>query len=137
MKNMTIWQRLNTALFVLILLLVIGAGLALWIEHATTLAVQRSEELEAKKERIHFDVTQMSDVVRGLLLDPHPRDDIEGRRREAAEKDLRETDFTTYGRHLGVIRAVKNIQDFAVRTLIPFQNRVVKLADTNAGAAIE
>ncbi|HXU77973.1 MAG TPA: methyl-accepting chemotaxis protein [Methylomirabilota bacterium] len=136
MKNMTIWQRLNTALFVLILLLMAGAAMALWIEHAAARADKRSDELESKKERIHFDVIQMSDAVRGLLLDP--RDEIERKRREVAESDLLNSiDFqSNFGEVRELLRAVKNIQDFTSRVLSPFHNRILKLADTDPKAAM-
>jgi methyl-accepting chemotaxis protein WspA len=134
MKHMTIWQRLNTALLVLVLLLMAGAGLALWIEHASALADQRSAELEANKERIHFDVIQMSDAVRGLLI--APADEIEKKRREVAENDLTKVDFQAkYADQRELARAVKNLQDFATRSLIPFQNRVLKLMETDPEAA--
>ena len=43
MKHMSIWQRLNTALFLLVLLLMIGCGLALSIEVAVTRAERRAQ----------------------------------------------------------------------------------------------
>jgi methyl-accepting chemotaxis protein WspA len=134
MKNMTIWQRMNTALLLLVLLLMAGAGLALWIEHAAAVADQRSAELEANKERIHFDVIQMSDAVRGLLLEP--MDEIEKKRREVTENDLAKVDFQTkYTDQRELARSVKNLQDFATRFLIPFHNRVLKLMETDRAAA--
>ena len=43
MKNMTILQRLNAALLLLILLLVAGVGLALWVERTGSSAIQRTD----------------------------------------------------------------------------------------------
>src|SRR5436189_5221321 len=64
MKQMSIWQRLNTALLVLVLLLMAGCGLALWIEEAVTKADRVGEELTAKKERIRLNLLSMSDSLR-------------------------------------------------------------------------
>ena len=50
MKHMTIWQRLNTALAVLVLLLMAGGGLALWIEYARAAAHFDPQELRRRRE---------------------------------------------------------------------------------------
>ena len=65
-------QGLNPdgALFLLVLLLMIGCGLALSIEVAVTRAERRAQELANKKDRISLDLLLMSDSIRGLLLDP-------------------------------------------------------------------
>src|SRR5436190_4300662 len=68
MKQMTIWQRLNTALAVLIVLLLAGVGLALWVEKNISEAQHRRDELNAKMNSVHAALTQMSDGFRGLLL---------------------------------------------------------------------
>ena len=45
MKDLTIWQRLNTAFWLLIVLLLAGVGLALWVASARSAEVHRSDEL--------------------------------------------------------------------------------------------
>ena len=85
MKHMTIWQRLNTALALLILLLMVGFGLYVWQEKVGWASIQRTEQLAAAKDRIYFDLIRMSDGLRGLLLDP--KNDLEKKRRHEAETD--------------------------------------------------
>src|SRR5256885_73907 len=85
MKPMSIWQRLTTALAVLVVLLIIGCGLALWIEKASTTANLESRDLAEKYERISFDLVLMSDAVRGSLLEI--KGESEKKRRDA-EDDL-------------------------------------------------
>ncbi len=55
MKDLTIWQRLNTAFWVLVVLLLAGVGLALWVASARSAAAHRSDELSAAKDRIAYD----------------------------------------------------------------------------------
>src|SRR5438874_3443818 len=70
MKHMTIWQRLTTALAVLVVLLIVGCGLALWIEKASTTAELRSLELADRYSRISLDLALLGETVRGRLLEP-------------------------------------------------------------------
>ena len=79
MKIVTIWQRLNTAFWLLIVLLLAGVGLALWAANARSAGVHRSDQLAAAKDRIAYDVVLISDTVRGLLLDP--KNEAEKRRK--------------------------------------------------------
>ena len=83
---MTIWQRLNTALLLLILLLLSGVGLALWVEKTRSAVDARGAELLAAKDRLELDLTTMSDAVRGFLL--QARNEPERKRRRDAQADL-------------------------------------------------
>src|SRR6266568_1352305 len=69
MKQMSIWQRINTALAVLVLLLMTGGGLALWIDKAVTTSERRGEELANRVDRIHLDELLMHDALRGFLFE--------------------------------------------------------------------
>ena len=69
MKQMNIWQRLNTALAVLVSLLLAGGGLALWIDKAVTASERRGEELANRVDRIHLHELLMHDALRGFLFE--------------------------------------------------------------------
>src|SRR5437588_4523903 len=66
MKNMTIWQRLNTALLLLILLLLVGVGLAVWGEKTSANVDLHSAQLNGIKDRLWLDVLRLSESVRGV-----------------------------------------------------------------------
>ncbi len=83
MKSITIWQRLNTAFWLLIVLLLAGVGLALWAANARSVADRRSEQLAAARGNIAYKVVLISDTVRGLLLDP--KNEMEKRLMREAE----------------------------------------------------
>ena len=86
MKSITIWQRLNTAFWLLIVLLLAGVGLALWAATARSAADRRSDQLSGARGNIAYKVVLISDTVRGLLLDP--KNEMEKRRKREAETDL-------------------------------------------------
>src|SRR5262245_55778022 len=87
MKQMSIWQRLNTALVgVLVLLLMAGGFLAYRSEKTVTGAERRGDEMANKIDRIFLDEALMSDALRGLLLEE--KSELEKKRRRDAESDL-------------------------------------------------
>ena len=52
MKTATTWQRLNTAFWLLIVVLLAGVALALWAANARSDADRRSEQLGAARANI-------------------------------------------------------------------------------------
>ena len=137
MKNMTIWQRLNTALLLLVVLLMIGAGLALWVEQVSSKAENNAIFLDSRNDRIHLDIIQMSDALRGFLLSPSD-DDYEVKRREHAEVDLslHINDLATkFSDRKDLIRALNNLRDFATKKLIPFQTQLQRMALSDPNGA--
>jgi methyl-accepting chemotaxis protein len=139
MKHMTIWQRLNTALLLLILLLLVGVGLALWVEERRWTASHRSDELSATRDRVNLDVIQLSDALRGLLLDP--KNETEKKRWFTAQNDLANNlDFIqkNYRTHQEVLSSMRDIRDFALGSQSPLQllhTRVLEMSETDQAAA--
>jgi methyl-accepting chemotaxis protein WspA len=137
MKQMTIWQRLNTALAVLILLLLAGVALAFWGRESQSSAALRNEQLQKKRDSIYLDLVRLSDTLRGLLLDP--RNSIERARRKAAETDMANNLAIIrkdWEGHVDLVKSVDHLRDFADTTLTNFNSRVVELADSDpTGAA--
>ena len=137
MKDVTIWQRLNTAFWLQIVLLMAGVGLALWVASARSAAAHRSDELSAAKDRIAYDVVFISDTVRGLLLDP--KNDAEKRRKGEAERDLADqlkTIQREFSEYPDLLRSVSNLSEFTTRTVGEFHQQVLNTADSDPAGAI-
>jgi methyl-accepting chemotaxis protein WspA len=137
MKDLSIWQRLNTAFWVLIVLLLAGVVLAWWVAYACSAVAHRSHELSAAKDRIAYDVVFISDTVRGLLLDP--KNAAENWRKGEAEADLAyqlksiQTEFPDYP---DLIREVRNLSEFISHARADFHRQVLSTAETDPASAI-
>ncbi len=70
MKNMTIWQRLNTALWLLSIPALVGVGFAFWISEARSQSRHRTDQLAAARERLYHQAVTLNNELLGLLLDP-------------------------------------------------------------------
>jgi methyl-accepting chemotaxis protein WspA len=141
MRPRTIWQRLNTALLLLIVLLLAGVGLALWVAITYSNAQTRRADLMGRCDRIKFDVMVMGDTLRGLSLDP--RNQLEKKRRDEAEEELRKTlvsiekDFASFP---DLVTSVKHLAEFALGTSAgtfgEFQSRVQAIAESDIANAL-
>ena len=127
MNKTTVSRRLNNAQLVLIALLLVGAGLTFWVERARSDAQDRAQRLANGAERVRLDLTLMNNSLRGLLLDP--KSEGEGKQRRDAESDLTTTldqmQLEFQSRPELVVK-LKNLRDFALRTLGPFQAEVLQ-----------
>jgi methyl-accepting chemotaxis protein WspA len=141
MKPMTIWQRLDRALLLLILLLFVAVGLAFWVAMERSNASQRSDQLSGEKDRVCYDVMLMVDALRGMSVDP--KDDREAKRYRGAKIELEEKldgIQKAYKDFPELLSAVKSLNDFArgtgPGTLGDFQNKSMAVAETNVLAAL-
>jgi methyl-accepting chemotaxis protein WspA len=136
MKTVTIWRRLNTAFWLLIVLLLAGVGLALYAAAAGSARIHRGAQLSEAGKRIEYDVVLISGKVLRLLLDP--KNEIEKRRKQDAETDLAaqlsfiQLEFTDYP---DLIQSVHNLRDFTSRTLEDFHVEVLKTAETDPASS--
>jgi methyl-accepting chemotaxis protein WspA len=138
MKKPTIWRQLNTAQLILIGLLLVGVSLAFWIERTRSNAAHRSDEMASKADRIRNDLTLMSSAVRGLLLDPKSESDE--KLRTTAENDLTVTIDGLQDAYRGradLMVALRNMRDFATRTLGAYHADVIRMVKTDPAAALE
>jgi len=137
MKHMTIWQRLNTALLLVIVLIVAGFELALWVERTRLLSDHRSQQLTNARDRIQKNLLLFNNNLRGLLLDS--KVDPDQPRRGEAEKELSDSlDLLQNAARAypGLTNnAVQVLREFATRPFDAFQTRVVEMAKTNSAAA--
>ena len=137
MKKRPIWQRLNTALLLLILLLLASVGLAIWVADARLRNAQRSEQLSVLKGRIRYDVVLISDAVRGLMLDP--KNEAEQKQKREAEEDLKaslDSIPSAFTNHFALMTTVRNLRDFVSGTLDSFNGEVLAAAESGSTGAI-
>ncbi|HTL56680.1 MAG TPA: hypothetical protein VL361_13430 [Candidatus Limnocylindrales bacterium] len=87
MKLATIRQRLNTILVLLTMLLLVGVGLALWIQKARSSATQLADQLTGARDGIYYDVLSLSETLRALTLDP--KSELEKKHQHDAATDLK------------------------------------------------
>ena len=137
MKNATIWQRLNTAFWVLIVLLLAGVGLALWAANAAATADKRREQLVAMRAEIAHKILSLSETVRGLLLDP--RNKLEEERKNRVEKALPsqlESLQEAFPDYPELMQSVSNLRDFTSQTLQRFHDQLLATAAGDPAGAI-
>jgi len=141
MKPMTIWQRLDRALLLLILLLFVAVGLAFWVALERSSTSQRSDQLSGNRDRVYYDVMLMFDSLRGMSGDP--KNELERKRHREAEQELEsklEQMQRAFKEVPELLTPVKNLSDFA-RGTAPgtygnFQNKVLAIADTDPKGAL-
>ena len=140
MKPMTIWQRLDRALLLLILLLFVAVGLAFWVALERSNASQREYQLSANRDRVYYDVMLVIDSLRGMVADP--QNERERKRHHDAAQELGvnldsiQRGFKDFPE---LLNTVKSLSDFAGGTtgaLGSFQSKVMSIADTNVPAAL-
>ena len=138
MKPTTIWERLDRALWLLVVLLVAGVGLAVWVESARRDAAERRNQLTGAREQVYHELLLMSDVAPRLLLDPkrEPGD------KRASEWDGKLNDTLAFIRHSfqkypDLMDATERLRDFAFGKLAGFRKQVLAVGATNTAAAAE
>lgn len=140
MKKMSFWQRLKTSLAVLILLLIIGAGLAWWVEKTRSTIDHRSDQLENDAANVRLKLVEMGNALRGLLLDPKNEPDRKlGTDSEKELERILDSMQSRYADNERLLNSIKNVREFAGKTNAALQSYQVKLTDlqeTDASSAI-
>lgn len=138
---MKICKRLQTALFVLVGLLLAAFAVAAWMQNAASSAIQRNEHLAAIQKGIYYDVLRMNDALRTLASDPKSLS--EERAIEGAEKSLQEQIVeveSQYSDFPELLASVRSLGDF-IRGTTPgafgaFQARVLEMAEGDPANAM-
>jgi methyl-accepting chemotaxis protein WspA len=140
MKAMTIWQRLDRALLLLILLLFVAVGLAFWVALERSNAGQRSDKLSGDRDRVYYDVMLMIDALRGMSADP--KNELDRKRLHQADQELQsklEEMQREFKEFPPLLASVKKLSDFArgtdTGTLGNFQSKVMAIAESDVPAA--
>jgi methyl-accepting chemotaxis protein WspA len=137
LKPPTIWQRLNTAFWLLIVLLLAGVALALWAANATARADTRQAQLVATRAEIANRILTLSETVRGLLLDP--KNQVEEQRKVKVERALPadlESLRKAFPEYPELMRSVSNLSDFTSHTLALFHDQLLATAEGDPAGAI-
>ncbi len=139
--NTSIWKRLTVTLAISIASLLLASGLAWWIERTRSDGQQLSDQLNLELNRIRYDATQISDMLRALLLDPQgPREPEERKRVAAALGDLKDAlDYLEkkYAKDPRVARPIKSLQEFRGLTLDLHVAKTLDGVTTNPAQARE
>jgi len=131
MKNLSIWQRLNLAVGTLIALLLIGGGLAIWMERTNAGAAREKFAAAALTSEVAQNLRSLSVNLVEQDFDPKTK---------AAEESMLERSLdemrSKYGQHTGVSLVIKQVGDFARDEIGPFNSEVMNLASSNQIAAL-
>jgi methyl-accepting chemotaxis protein WspA len=141
MKPMTIWQRLDRALLLLILLLFVAVGLAFWVAVERSNASQRRDQLSRDRYWVSYDVMVMIDALRVMATDP--KNELERKRYHETENELdgkleeMQRSFKEFDK---LLAAIKNLSDFTrgtgPDTLGNFHGKVMSIAESDVAGAL-
>ena len=143
MNKLTIWRRINATLAFLILLLIIAAGLAWWVEHYRHDSTLDRDQLHNSGAEIHLRLGEMNAALLGLLLDPKNTNDT-ALAFDSAEKlnkilgSLQDKDSPYYD-DPDLQKALHAISTFVTVRFNPYQAKLVGpggVQDTDPKAAI-
>ncbi len=143
MNKLTIWRRINATLAFLILLLIIAAGLAWWVEHYSHNSDRNTGKLNEAASEIELRLEQMNLALRGLLLDPKNTNDT-ALAADAVVKlnnqlgSLQRSD-SPYYENANLQKSLRAISSFITLRFNPYQGKLVGqggVQDTDPKAAI-
>lgn len=133
-KTMTIWQRLDRVMLLLVILLLAGVGVAFWIAVSCSGAFLRTEQLSQARYRICYDIIRMAEFLHNGSA--QPGNELESRHRQEVEKELTETfekiqsDFHQFP---SLLHSVANVREFGLGTETgtfgEFRSHVLAIAD--------
>jgi methyl-accepting chemotaxis protein WspA len=136
MKSMTIWQRLDSALMLLVGLLLAAVGLASWIVSSQASAKLQETQLQDSKDRIQADMLLLTDSLRGRTSDP--KSELDKKRHRDAEVDLGQALHNSqrlahqFPELLASLRALNDfVSGSSPGSLGAFQARVIEMAESD------
>jgi methyl-accepting chemotaxis protein WspA len=134
---MSFGQRLNTAILLLVMLLLVGVGLVLWMEESRFAATHRSDELSDMKNRLHYDALINSEAVRSLAGDP--KNEISKRTKHDVDLEFEHTALdkiqSSLPDHSELRQAFDRLRNFIITKLVPFHNDVLRMSESDSGNA--
>ena len=140
MKLATIRQRLNTILVLLTMLLLVGVGLALWIQKARSSTTQLADQLTGARDGIYYDVLSLSETLRVLTLDP--KSELEKKHQHDAATDLKSrldfirNNFSGFPELLGTVNELEGfVLGTGAGSFGSFQIRALQMAESDAANA--
>ncbi|MDB6067065.1 MAG: chemotaxis sensory transducer [Pedosphaera sp.] len=142
MNKLTLSRRLNIPLAFLISLLILGAGLAWWVERTRSEVNHRSDELATDAAKVRLRLLQLGDSLRGVLLDPKADQDKRLGVETLSELNTLLDHIESRNRENENLRAsLRNVRQFASQAFDPkmpeaYQTKLVVLQETDPAAAI-
>ena len=135
MKTMTIWQRLHTTLAAVIVLLLIGVGVAWWVENTRSKTQLRSDQLVNASDLIRRDIVHLEDCLRWRS----PADPKQEQKRRAEELKAHITSTVefiraNYGEYKHVLVATKALDEYTTNLGNLFDERAREPADRDPSA---
>ena len=135
MKNLPIAQRLLALLGALLAALLLASALVVVAEVRDTATRNRRATAFSTADRIRYDMLQMSDAMRGMLLTSSP--ETERQRKLAADADLiKAVDEAKLllADHPRLVRALDDIGDFDAKTLNKLENQFMDMSAKDRAA---
>ena len=135
MKTMTIWQRLHTTLVALIVLLLIGVGVAWWVENTRSKTQARSDQLMNAGDRLRRAIVHLGDCLR-WRAQPDTRLEQKKRIEELKADIAATTDLirASYSDYPSVLEAAKDLADYATKLADAFDKAVKEPVGGDAGS---
>ncbi|HSH96598.1 MAG TPA: methyl-accepting chemotaxis protein [Roseimicrobium sp.] len=136
MKDRTIVQRLKATLVLLVGLAVVAWFAEMLIANSLVTVEEEQTRLVAQVDRISYDMLQMSDALRGLLLSP--TNTMERQRKLDADDDLVKAVNETRvlaAKHPELLSVLESIGEYDDKKLNALENQVMKLIETDPAAA--
>ncbi len=126
---MSLGQRLNTALLLMVILLLAGVGLVLWMQEARFESQDRSDALSTLKERLLYRAVLASETVRVQALDP--RNDAAKANKRDVDKEFSALDQTAESlpKSPELRKEFEKLRNFIENKLQPFHSRVLEIAE--------
>jgi methyl-accepting chemotaxis protein WspA len=143
MNKLTIWRRINATLAFLILLLIIAAGLAWWVEHYRHNTALDRDQLHTANAEVHLRLEEMNSALRGLLLDPKNTNDTalasdSSEQLNKLLRSLQDKDSPYYDDN-DLQKSLRAINTYITLKFNPYQMKLVgpgSVQDTDSKAAI-
>jgi methyl-accepting chemotaxis protein WspA len=136
MKSWTIAQRLYVYFGAIMLALAGGFRLFFFALHLEDVAVEQRDQLETATAVIRFDALQVSDALRGVLIDP--TNQVEKQRRNTANAHLTKTVDAlrnTFRDRPELLRAAEAILEFGATRLDKAEAQILDLSSRDSAAA--
>jgi methyl-accepting chemotaxis protein WspA len=136
MKSWTITQRLYAFFGVVMLALAGGFRLFFYAVSLEELAVEQRDQIEATAALIRFDALQISDALRGILLDPSSQ--AERQRRDATDVHLGNTIESLramFSDRPELLRKVEQIRELDDGRLDKTEKQIIDLAGRDSAEA--
>ncbi|HEV2208130.1 MAG TPA: methyl-accepting chemotaxis protein [Verrucomicrobiae bacterium] len=141
MRAQTIWQSLDRAVLMLLLLAVCAVGVVLWVGESWAAAGGRAEALSRAQYNIYYDVMLLGEALRNEAQQPaHELDRERSAPLETELNHLFDDLSADFHQHSALVRAIAELRDFALGSAAgsfgQFRDRVQAMASNDPANAL-